>query len=52
MEILMPEAGTQTPPNLIRVCPFCATLAWNNEDGSVEAAPSQAVSVVARSAAM
>jgi hypothetical protein len=36
MEVLTPEGATAPPSNLLRVCPFCATLAWNNEDGTVE----------------
>ena len=31
MEILTIEEGG-IPSNLLRVCLFCATLAWNNED--------------------
>jgi hypothetical protein len=37
MEVLKPKGGTEPSSNLLRVCPFCATLAWNNADGSVEA---------------
>ena len=36
MEVLTPMGATEPPANLLRVCPLCGTLAWNNEDGSVE----------------
>src|ERR1700688_2682297 len=25
-----------TRSNMLRVCPFCATVAWNNEDGTID----------------
>ena len=42
MEVLTVEERS-TPSNLLRVCPFCATLAWNNEDGTIETRQPQAV---------
>ena len=36
MEVLKPEGTVELPSNLLRACPFCATLAWNNEDGTIE----------------
>ena len=36
MEVLKAEGATEPPANLLRVCPLCGTLAWNNDDGSVE----------------
>jgi hypothetical protein len=42
MEVLTVEEGC-SPSNLLRVCPFCATLAWNNEDGTIETRQPQAV---------
>jgi hypothetical protein len=32
MELMTIEEGG----NLLRVCPVCATLAWNGKDGKVE----------------
>ena len=40
-EVLTVEG--KAPSNLLRVCPFCATLAWNNENGTIETRRSQAV---------
>jgi len=35
MEVLTDEGEAPTSDNL-RVCPVCGTLAWTNEDGTVE----------------
>jgi hypothetical protein len=39
MEVLKPPGAIEPPSNLLRVCPFCATLAWTNTDGTVETTP-------------
>jgi hypothetical protein len=36
MEVLRPKGMSEPPSKLLRICPYCGTLAWNNEDGSVE----------------
>ena len=38
MELMADEGGS-----LLRVCPVCATLAWNKEDGTVETREPQEV---------
>jgi hypothetical protein len=35
MEVLTDEGEAPTSDNL-RVCPVCGTLAWTNEDGTIE----------------
>jgi hypothetical protein len=27
---------SEPPSKLLRICPSCGTLAWNNEEGTVE----------------
>jgi hypothetical protein len=43
MEVLKPEGAIEPSPNMLRVCPYCATLAWNNEDGTEETRTPQEV---------
>jgi hypothetical protein len=35
VEVLRPQGMSEPSSKLLRICPFCRTLAWNNEDGSV-----------------
>jgi hypothetical protein len=43
MEVMKPESAVESPANLLRVCNFCFTLAWNNEDGTLETRAPQRV---------
>jgi hypothetical protein len=36
MEVLRPQGMNEPPSKLLRICPFCETLAWNDDDGNVE----------------
>src|SRR5947199_370654 len=42
MEVMTTEHHA-TPSNYLRICPVCASLAWNNEDGTVETRAPQKV---------
>jgi hypothetical protein len=43
MEVLRPQGMSEPPSKLLRICPFCETLVWNHEDGSVETTAVQQV---------
>ena len=36
MEVLRPQGMNEPPSKLLRICPFCETLAWTDEAGSVQ----------------